>query len=199
MRTRLVLLFAVIIFGGLSVGAECCQEVGGVAGCGASPTGDGAAVPATPPSGGGGGGGGGDNTTIYKSVTYPLAVGDGRYSMEVTLTGHTITNGVKDVFDQMSAETTGEEICIGTATQTDWYSFDISKVYDISPMRVMGEGGYADDWYDCLLGQALWGYAEWEWRNTLPYVADDGRDARCHELRGTGGESLCGPEFPPSP
>lgn len=54
MKLRFALLFAVILFGGLSVGADCCQTIGDAAGCGSiegDPGGTG---------GGGGGGGGGD-------------------------------------------------------------------------------------------------------------------------------------------
>lgn len=56
MRFRFVLLFAVIVFGGLSVSADCCQTIGDAAGCGSiegDPGGTGG-------GGSGGGGGGGD-------------------------------------------------------------------------------------------------------------------------------------------
>jgi hypothetical protein len=182
---RWLILLAISLGVGLSgVAYDCCKEYG--FGCGA---------------GGSGGSGPPGGPVTYKHVVHQFGLGNGNsYFQEMQVYGHFDDAGVHTDFDSVSAENTGEEVCIPGAQDTDWHYFAFPFSAGSSPWELNGEGGYADDWNDCLLGQAVWGYRDTYWGNGTPPISDDYHDASCIELRPLVPEgSPCPSDFPEIP
>lgn len=98
----------------------------------------------------------------------------------VICTGCTIT-----VFSR----TMGEEVCIPDfgGAQTDWNYFwdDEEDTFGSIPLiHVYGEGGYNDNWWDCIIAQGIFWTAYHEWENDWEDGTGNKTDSDCRELLG---------------
>ena len=129
-------------------------------------------------------GGGGPSTQPYpyeKDDDREFSFGDGDYSNDVSITGHYFAEGYQVGFDELWVGNEGEEFC-DFSSDYDW-QLEHSTHTGTSPFTLTGEGGYADDPWDCLFGHRIWAYSEWRWSNSPnPMIDDDKFRAICHDF-----------------
>jgi hypothetical protein len=116
-----------------------------------------------------------------KDDAFEFTWGDGEYRNEVTIAGHYFAEGYTVGFDELTAESQGEEFC-NLTIDTDWHEVRTTRNGE-SPFTVAGSGGYGDDFLDCLFGHKIYVYATYHWRNTPnPEVNDDSGDLACYDF-----------------